>query len=158
MMRMLEFENFDMGGNQNENPLDDTQLYIDYSIKVVDYLKAKSEATSDDEKGRVSLDQLKKVFVNSAASYREDSEVDINYFVLARINMYLAVKSGRELTYDKDIKLKDFLDASSIIIPTEQDFIQAKEDMEKYGLDLNYNSIDNLYIYTKNDKLHFDWE
>jgi hypothetical protein len=159
MMRMLEFENFDMGEDSNEDSLEKNELYIEYSVRVVDFLRIKAgEHNAQEGNQKVTLDQLKEVFINSSSSYVESEQMNINSHVLARVNMFLAIKAGRELKYDTNIKSKDLLDASSIIVPTEQDYTQAKKDIEEHNLDLDYQSIDNLYIDTENDELDFNWE
>jgi hypothetical protein len=159
MMRTLEFENFDTGGNSDEDSPENSELYIEYSIKMVDFLKVKaSEHNAQESNRRVSLDQLKEVFINSSSSYIKNEQTDINTHVLARVNMFLAIKAGRELKYDTNIKSKDLLDASVIIVPTEQDYIQAEKDIKEHNLDLDYQSIDNLYINTENEELDFNWE
>ena len=160
-MVSLEFENFNVEEPSNQEiPSDKTDdLYIGYSLKVVDCLMAKLKAfNKEDQKTRISLDQVKKVFINSASSYSPNEDITINEHALARVNMFLAIKSGRNINYDlKNTNIKLF-DASSMIIPIEEDYIQAKKDVEEYELNLNFKSIDNLYIYTKEDKIKTIWE
>ena len=160
-MGSLEFENFDMEKPALQEPSpEEVDPYIEYSLKVVDYLQAKlSEYNKKDEAKRTSLDQLKRVFINSAASYEKNKNYTINEYAFARVNMFLAIRAGRSISYDtKNVNPKSLLDASSIIVPIEEDYKKTKKDIVEYELGLDFESINNLYIYTKEDKIKTAWE
>jgi hypothetical protein len=161
-MTILEFENF--GPEKTpEKPVSGDQKYIDYSIKVLAYLEAKVKNHNDDEdKKYVKISQLKNVFANAAKNFceAETFEFKIHEWSIARINMFLGIKAGGKINYSKKdvVKVKDFLDVSSIIIPSEANIIQAKEDIKSYDLDLDFKSINNLYIEEEGDTVQFIWE
>ena len=161
-MTGLEFENF----NNSEEPLTkedlDSNLYIDYSIKLIDFLSAKTrEHNNHDENKSVTLLQLKAVFSNAAELWNKqfDPKVKIQEWSVARVNMFLAIKAGRKIEYDiKNLSSKHILDASHIVIPIEEDYEQAKKDMETYNLDFDFENIDNLYIKQEKNNTGYHWE
>ena len=161
-MTTLEFENFESEETPEES-LSGDQKYIDYSIKVLAYLETKAKDHNDNEdKKYVKISQLKSVFTNAAKNFYEsdESEFKIHEWSIARINMFLGIKAGGKINYSKKdvVKVKDFLDVSSVIIPSEADIIQAKEDIKTYDLDLDFKNIDNLYIEEEGDVVQFIWE
>ena len=159
-MTALEFENFEPE-NTPEESISGDQKYIDYSVKMVSYLEAKTEEhNNDEEKKYVNTSQLKRVFINAAKNfYKTDSGLEIHEWSVARVNMFLAIKAGRKINYNtEDVRVKDLLDASSVIVPSNEDIEQAKKDIKAHDLGLNFESIENLYIEDEKNTIEFDWE
>jgi hypothetical protein len=154
-MKNLEFENFQMEEN-SDSQISDEQKYISYSLKIMSCLGAKMrEYNKENENSRATLEQLKTVFINAAANNL--SELSTNEWSMARVNMFLSIKGGRKIAYAEKVKAKDLSDASLLIVPEEEDFIQAKEDLKAYELDFEVG-IDNLYLERKSETMQLNWE
>ncbi len=153
-MENLEFENFEMEEN-SESLISDEEKGIAYSLKIVGCLEEKLIKFNDEHQDdRVSIDQLKTVYLNAASNNL--SEKGLNEWSMARVNMFLSIKAGRKIAFAEKLESCHLSDASLLIIPQEEDFIQAKKDVEDYGLDFEVN-IDNLYLEKENED-EFYWE
>ena len=53
---------------------------------------------------------------------------------------------------------KDFCDLPEDEVTTEENLSAARKDLEDYDLNKSFESIDDLFIYTQNKPLEFNWE
>jgi len=127
---------------------------VNFSVKVIEALEKKMRDHNGASSNKVSLKQLKKVYRRAAGNIFADvPEVndDKGKWAMARVNMYLRILNGEPLPRethasidftlgDKDI---DLIDA---VIPTEEDFLKASEDIEKFDLNYKFNNINDLYL------------
>ena len=156
-MQNLEFENFEME-DKSENKISDEQRHVDYSLKIMSCLEAKvSDFNNGHEDSRINLEQLKTVFINAASN--QSDKHSINEWSMARVNMFLSIKGGRKIAFAENIVVDHLSDASLLVIPEEEDFVQAKEDIKAHGLDFEIE-IEYLYLEEegKNETLDFNWE
>ena len=160
-MKGIEYElesnegNFSKNSSWNES-LEELQNddAVNFSVRVVEALEKKMREHNSNSSNKVSLKQLKKVYRRAAGNVFADvPEVNNNKgkWAMARVNMYLRILNGEPLpreTYasidftlvDKDI---DLIDA---VIPTQEDFSRASEDIEKFDLNYEFNNINDLYL------------
>lgn len=144
---MLEIDDQD---EVNQSPQED--VYISYSIKVLDALEAKQKSHNEENNSKVNLSKLKTVFKAAGKSYAPDQEVKINTWCMARVNMYLEMVKGEKSykTVEKQIFVdSDDLDLTESFIPTEECFAAAEKDVEENDLSFDFENIDNLYLTVK---------
>jgi len=121
------------------------QKNIDISLKIVDYLKSKQKEYNSNNNKKVSFNNLKQVFCNSEASFKNQEEIQqLNIWSIASVSMYFRMVNG-EFSF------------SSPMIPSQEDISSAEKDIEKYDLNFNFKSISNLYIEPKGNIEYFLW-
>ena len=120
---------------------------ISSSIKIVDGLKSKVKEFNKANRTRVTYPQLEKVFLSGAKSKIRNGKT-LCQSALARVNMYLSMKSGDpEYKLDKEKPtVVNFLDVTAHWIPDTECFDKADEDIKNFNLDCNFASVDDLYL------------
>ena len=153
----LQFENLEVSrGEKHEvksskNNIDEDKVLIDFSSNVIIALQNLMKQHNKNCDNKVSLKELKEVFRNGANCHQAQEErVPCGVLALARINMFLRLKSG-EIMEASCVSDFTSLDISDLWYPNDQDFITAKELAEKYNLNYDFKNINNLYLeeYTK---------
>jgi hypothetical protein len=127
---------------------------VEYTKQIITALKEKVKDHNATNETRVSFSQLKSIFISGARI--KDENRSLNESGLARVNMFLRLSNVETLIHefketsamDRSYRVisKPMFDFSQFLIPKEVDFIKAKEDIKKFNLDFNYNSIDDLYF------------
>jgi len=130
---------------------------IVFSCKVVDLLKAKMKNHNKAfPKAKVALSDLKTVY-RHGATMSEGSET-LGEKALARVNLYMRMKIGHSEAGFKNllsqVDLKDSLnylknssiDISNSLLPSEEDFLLAKEEIKEWDLDYDFKDINELYL------------
>jgi len=159
----LQFEDFELeGGAPSQDGERDPS--IDFSIKVINALDDKASLYNKAHPlDKVSLSQLKQIYIDAASNHSTDRDEDINTWTLARVNMFLRIKSDKKITFgtvekqkneitkleledDQEYVIYGEIDTTKDWIPLEEDFEASKKDVEKYELNFAFSSIDELYI------------
>ena len=133
---------------EEESPSEsDHDDLISSSIKIVEVLKAKVKEFNKANRTRVTYPQLEKVFLAGANNKIRNGKT-LCQSALARVNMYLSMKSGNpEYKLDKQkTTVVNFLDVTAYWIPDTECFDKADEDIKDFGLDCNFASVDELYL------------
>lgn len=150
--------------NEAISPVEEDQQAIDFSSSVVGALQDKIE---ENNSIKLNITQLKKVYTHGARTEDQDKGL----YAMARVNMYIRMKNEKNIISGKKTSAKKekltklllenasiarvdrYIDATKDWVPTDQDFAQAKEDIEKYGLTYKFKTVDDLYLseYTKID-------
>ena len=152
----LEFENLEMSrGEKHEvdnskNDTDEDKILIDYSSSVVATLKDLMKSHNQECENKVSLKELKEVFRNGANCIQaEEVEVPCGVLALARVNMFLRLKSGEIMEVSRS--QINSLDISDFWYPSESDFAKASELAEENNINYEFKNVNNLYLeeYTK---------
>ncbi len=152
-MDRLEFEHLEPDSNEESTKKADESIAIELSNKIIKALDEKvKEHNGENPDQKVTLSQLKKVYRRGAKSRGEEKGL----WAMARVNMFLRMKTGENIALankDKPVRIDTYIDISASWSPSENDFLSAKEEIEKYGLS-NFNSVDDLYLedYTKMDR------
>ena len=172
-MKKLDIEGINDEAS-DEAMVDEQQESISYSIKLVDFLCNKAKNFSNKDSSSLTLNQLKRVYCHSARLGEIQRTDDINLYALARVNMFLRLKSG-----DKMIQITEgseaadsitelqletqtcknpskFIDISEEWIPSAGDFSKAAEEIKENNLEYSYKSINNLYL--EYEPLELNWE
>ena len=155
-LNQLEFENSEVSRGEKREVIisnsdeDEDGVLIDYSSKIVAALQELMRTHNKGCENKVSLKELKEVFRRGAnCSQAKEVEIPCGTLALARVNMFLRLKSG-EIMEASCSEVNSF-DISDSWYPNESDFTKAAELAEGKGLDYEFKNINNLYLeeYTK---------
>jgi hypothetical protein len=155
-LNQLEFENSEVSRGEkrevisSKNYTNEDKVLIDYSSRIVATLQTLMKTHNKERENKVSLKELKEVFRRGAnCSEAKEVEIPCGVLALARVNMFLRLKSG-EIMEASSSEVKSF-DISDSWHPNESDFIKATELTIEDGLDYEFKNISNLYLeeYTK---------
>lgn len=161
-MKKLEIEGVEIEATQ-EASIEQVDEMISFSSKLVDFLSTKAKNFSDQNDSSLTLNQLKKVYCHSARSAKTTGSDNLNLSALARVNMFLRLKSGETMIsveaedsdYNitelqlEDVEIKSiskFIDISEAWIPNESDFDKAQKEIDENDLENNYKDPDDLYL------------
>ena len=176
-MDKLEFDNFETNASDykcgqevnDDARTNEEQQAIEFSSSVIAALEQKVKEHNDNCLSKVKLIQLKKVYRRGA-----ESKEDKGLCAMARVNMFLRMKRDGKITYQepkaevqtevKELvfesksrsKVSTFVDITEDWLPTEADFTQASEDIEKYELNYNFKDVNELYL-DDYEKLEISW-
>jgi hypothetical protein len=133
-----------------KNELQSIDSSVEHTKSIIASLKKKVREHNTLGSEKVTFNQLKEVFLEGIKSRVDGTNLPLNGF--ARVNMFLRLfKSGsiaHEFKTNGQIKASKstMLDFSQYISPSSQDFIAATEDVQKYNLDFDFQSADDLYF------------
>ena len=143
------------------DPAKDQQNSIDLSNRIIVALESKIKDYKKENSDReLKLHQLKTIYRNSARIICEDCQPNKsnNQWGLARVNMFIhskkPVKKISLASELKEVQLEegtyfynlDNVDISLDWIPSVDMFSRADEDIKKYNLDIEFKSVDDLYL------------
>jgi hypothetical protein len=137
--------------NPNSDLEKQIQTCVEFSIKVVEALSHKTKEYNSNSSKKISLSQLKKVYVKGA-SFKEGGDKTSGQWAMARVNMFLRLISSNTFkdTFNKKkggISLSKFeIDVTENWTPSEEDFAQALIDIEKFKLDYDFKDVEELYL------------
>ena len=175
-MDKLEFENFEvnLASDQNDQgKVDDVHTSeeeaIQFSSNVIIALEQKAKEHNQECKSKVTVQQLKKVYRTGALTQAEEKGLH----ALARVNMFLRMKRDgkvvyqqasamneqieiKELTFQNRVKVDSFVDLTQSLIPIDDDFIKATEEIESFGLTYKFQDVNELYL-DDYEKLDIIW-
>lgn len=124
---------------------------INFSKKITEALKAKAKDHNSSNSKKVSIDQLKKVYVNGASLFDKESNPSDTkaLMAMARVNMYLRFMKSESVqkffnSFNKEIS-KGALDFTDAWEPSQEDYSSAKKDNEIFDLNYDFEERD-LYI------------
>lgn len=99
-----------------------SDFYVDFSLKLLSALKERVREHNDKNEKKVSLNQVIEKYCGAASIYLKDESIDINTYSMANVNEFLEGGKGN-FNLDK-----------------------AEKDIQKYGLDFDFENVNNLYI------------
>lgn len=133
---------------------------IDFSKKVIEALKNKVKEHNSQYSKKVTLSQLKKVYRRGAGAFSSSHRPGKTrgQWAMARVNMFLRMVSGKPVKdayrkADSDVaKAKTEIIVEAMLEPSDEDFISADFDIEKYNLnDFDFSSAEELYLDDEED-------
>jgi len=145
-MERFFLEELDLVSNKDKSKNFSQEECIAFSNKLIELFKAKAKQNSDK---KITFSQVCDVFCSAVENFdkREDLSKDINEWSLARVNGFLRILKGKSIQFSsKNSRNKKGLDITENWQPSEEDFILAKEDMEKHNLKFSFSSVEDLYI------------
>jgi hypothetical protein len=99
-----------------------SDFYVDFSLKLLSALKERVREHNDKNEKKVSLNQVIEKYCSAASIYLKDESIDINTYSMANVNEFL---EGGKSNFNLD---------------------KAEKDIQKYGLDFDFENVNNLYI------------
>ena len=158
----LLFENPDLNNEAcDDQQKVDQQDAIDFSNLLIGFF----EDICEEEQG-ISISDLKKVYRQAGIDCEIDKCSSINLWAIARVNMYVRMKSRKEIK--QNIKASDALSENKITElelesplfyenlqlvnvaetwePSKEDFQLADQYIKKYDLKFDFSSVKDLYI------------
>ena len=173
-MKKLNIEG--LKNDPQEEEIEDTrgEENIVFSSRLVKYFSKKSKDFNEDNKSSLRIDQLKKVYCHGARLGKQQNVENINFYALARVNMFLRLKSGGKMTSKKSNptpnkptgleleengsykRLSSFIDISEGWVPNEEDFKKAQKEIDKNDLKHDYENIEDLYLEYEPIELKWD--
>lgn len=143
-------------GSGEQEQLDDTLIKtqdqaIEFSSKLVEALNGKmKDHNAANESSKVSLSQLRQVYCDAVDSYDPEKHLENkNHFGFARVNMFLNITMGK---FPQSMPVSgNYLSLSNIDMtfgfnPDSECWASAKEDIQKFNIDYNFDSVDELFI------------
>ena len=122
---------------------------VEFSVGIINALVEKIEAHNSSQSKKVTLHQLKKVFCDSLKDYMESEDVSNTEWAFARVNLYLRIASGEHAETLKAVntyKKPNLIEISANWLPSQNDIETAKSEVQKRGLNYQFNNLDELYI------------
>ena len=157
---------------EEQSPRDAQQRAIDFSNVLIGLF---ADISEEEE---ISSDELRRVYLAAGANAPTDRD-SVNLWALARVNMFVRMKSQQEVKIgsqqkqelenlkkitgleleinEKQQYIEEEIDATENWIPSDEDFNLAESYIQKYNLDFSFSNIDDLYI-EKYEPLKLDWE
>ena len=138
---------------------------VAFSSKIMKALSNKVKDINKKSLGRLTTDQLRQVYRNGAEIFSSTDvwknqfpEKDAGQWAMARVNMFLRMKSGDKRQGKKQrVSANKFLDISASWCPIDEDFAQAREDIKEYDLQEKFEDVNELYLDGYKKEM-FNWE
>ena len=140
---------------------------IEFSSKVIDFLKGKTEKHNLENERLITLNQLKQVFKRGA---KEGESSNKTMWALARVNMFLKMMRGDGIKSTKvqEVSAKASLDGlimedcvgsedpsqldiSNNFYPDEEDILEAEHERSHYFNDYDFRDVDDVYLETEEE-------
>lgn len=103
-------------------------FYINFSLKLMNALKEKVQEHNKSSDRKILVSQVIEKYCGAAANYIKDESIDINTYSMAKVNEFLEGRKG-EFNLDK-----------------------AEKDIKKFGLEFDFENLNNLYLSSSKDK------
>ncbi len=152
-----------------------TEECIEFSNRLLTAFETKARLHNEAGIRKVTVSKLKEIYLQAAST---DTPLGKNIKGLAFINSYLSFLNCVDLKnrflnmeglefeeqecgdHEKAFAKidKDFCDLPEDEVTTEENLSAARKDLEDYDLNKSFESIDDLFIYTQNKPLEFNWE
>ena len=133
---------------------------VDFSVKVAEALATKAKEHNEQSSDKkINLSQLKKVYSRGAGDCSHEIEgKTCGQVAMARVNMFLRMKLDGPCVMESkgNASISNLIDISENWFPSEEDFAKADEDIKSYGLNYDFNNINELYL-EEYDKLDLEW-
>jgi len=121
---------------------------VSFSTRIVNLLKEKVKWHNAQKGQRISLAQLKGIFLRASSSASETQTQ--GFLGLARVNMYLRIVAAQkidkiDLLKSKTLNLSKEIDFSDAWNISEADVKLTQSEVEKFNLNKNFD-LDELYL------------
>lgn len=150
-------------GEQKSSLIESQDQAVEFSSKLIKAFDTKMrEHNAANKNSKVSLAQLKQVYCSAVNSFDPTKHPENkNHLGFARINMFLNITIGK--IPHLDIESGNYLSLSNIdiihgAVPDLECWNTAKEDIQKFNVDYNFNCIDELYNIKEPEPLQFHWD
>ena len=149
----LEFEGVEVPKEKVKDNASQEEA-IDLSCRIIEVLDGKVlEHNENYPQNKTGLNQLKEVFRKSSEDCsNEENCMEVG---MARVNMFLRLVKGDKMEISNVSSANKIIDISNSLILNEEDVEQAKADIEKYNLNFNFETSNDLFL--ERDP-NFEWK
>jgi len=162
-MKKLEIEGL-KNEAQSELARDEQEESVKFSSRLVDYFSTQARSFNKNNDSMLTTNHLKKVYCHGARLGKKHGAEDLNLYAMARVHMFLRLKSGDKMAVGKSAedvikvsrleleevkkitKFANFIDISESWMPNEDDFENSKKEIDKNNLKHEYENISDLYL------------
>ena len=116
--------------SKEENAID---KYVVFSSNLIKCFKSKLK----DSSARLRVDSLIKAYKAAEDTYNKDDKHSLSLWCMANVNCFLDITEGKNFNIE----------------PSESQLSRASEDLEKFNLIDNFDSIEQLYIETRQEAI-----
>ncbi len=116
--------------SKEENTID---KYVIFSSNLIKCFKSKLK----DSSARLRVDSLIKAYKAAEDTYNKDDKHSLSLWCMANVNCFLDITEGKNFNIE----------------PSESQLSRASEDLEKFNLIDNFDSIEQLYIETRQEAI-----
>ena len=116
--------------SKEENAID---KYVVFSSNLIKCFKSKLK----DSSARLRVDSLIKAYKAAEDTYNKDDKHSLSLWCMAYVNCFLDITEGKNFNIE----------------PSESQLSRASEDLEKFNLIDNFDSIEQLYIETRQEAI-----
>ena len=116
--------------SKEENAID---KYVVFSSNLIKCFKSKLK----DSSARLRVDSLIKAYKAAEDTYNKDDKHSLSLWCMANVNCFLDITEGKNFNIE----------------PSERQLSRASEDLEKFNLIDNFDSIEQLYIETRQEAI-----
>ena len=152
MGNRFDLNKLELEDTSDEPKVDEASLQkeaVAFSVKIVEALSSKAEAHNNNYENKVNLKDLKEVYIRGAVdrSDSKDPKDSSGHWALARVNMFLRVKQGDQISLNDDFETdSEAIDISEGWIPSKEDYDKAEEEIAKFDLNHDFLTADDLYL------------
>jgi len=133
-----------------------TDQAVEFSKKIITTLEAKVKDHNSNNVKKINLIQLKRIYRSVGKLF--DNKENLNELALAKVNMFIRTISNGFAKENYNNSSENIAQKKYTTIiqasfkPQDQDFEQAKNDIEKFNLnDFKFNNVDELYLDDEED-------
>ena len=158
----LVFEGSEFDSNLDSGEAKDPDIIaVEFSSKLLKAFDRKVENYNTlQTNNTTTCEEIKNVYIQSTSSCPQKYTDQINSWSLAKVNMFLRLKSGEYFNKEKvdntpllkEISCLEFENCSNLesfaqvdimenLSPSAEDFLQASEDIKEYGLDYSFKNM-----------------
>lgn len=107
--------------------------FVTFSSNLIKCLKSKVKKSPS----KIRTDTLIEVYRNAEETYKESEDYNLSSWCLASVNAFLGI--AETSTFNTT--------------PSAEQIENAKKDLEEFQLDLDFKSVENLYLETRREAL-----
>jgi hypothetical protein len=150
----LEFEGVENHVDEPKNKNAPQEEAIGFSCKIIEAIDGKVLKHNENyPQNKITLNQLKEVFrKGSEDCSNKDNCMEVG---MAKVNMFLRLVKGEKMKISNAPLSDEAVDISTSLTLSDNDMEQAKADIEKYNLDFNFTTSNDLFLETDPN---FKWE
>ena len=150
----LEFEGTEDSVDELKDENAPQEEAIDISCKIIEAIDGKVlEHNENSPENKITLNQLKEVFRKGSEDCADgDNCMEVG---MAKVNMFLRLVNGEKMKISNAPLLNEAVDISTSLTLSDNDIEQAKADIEKYNLDFDFTTSNDLFL--EKDP-NFEWE
>ena len=107
--------------------------FVTFSSNLIKCFKSKIKDSSN----KIRTDALIEVYRNAEDNYEKSEECNLSLWCMASVNAFLGIAEA----------------SSFNTVPSAEQIENTKKDLEEFALDLDFGSMENLYLETRREAL-----